>query len=165
MKKLSRPICLILLFSLLCALCACRQTSPPPSLPPSGRLCCTVRLLTGGREKSYALVFENGVCSLTDENGFIFQTGREDCALISGDLELPFERSLLPDRGMLFEALSLPAGAELLKSERENADGTRDTVYTLVGQTENFIYQSDSSGRLLRVDGEGVCPFTARFSY
>ena len=162
MKKI---ICLFLPFFLvLCtALTSCKKGGPRSPFPlalPYGR---AVTLSAGGEEHEFALVFTGDCLILRDKEDFVFRTEKGGSFLVSKDLVLPLASAYAPDKGMLFEALSASPDREFLKSERKDENGEKTVVYTLVGDVENFIYETDAEGKILRIDGEGAFSFSARF--
>lgn len=157
---------LLLFSSLLPLFSGCGKNASPRALcwqtyPIKGQI--TVK--KGERAVSADLLLEKEQMVLTlqgQNKGTAFLLTEGSAALKAGDLTLPIGKRRLPEEGLLFEALTLPKDAALLKST-DSLEGRSRTVFTYVTNEMNFRYYLEGE-RLLRIVIEKEEPITVDFS-
>ena len=163
---MKRLFYILLLFSSLLTLLGCGKNASPRALcwqvyPITGQI--TVTKGDGAVKADLLLKKEQMTLTLQGQNeGTVFILNKDEAALKAGDLTLQIGKSRLPEEGLLFEALTLPEDAPLLKSTA-TLDGRACTVFTHVTNEVNFRYYVENQ-HLLRLVIEKEDPITVDFS-
>ncbi|MBQ8214828.1 MAG: hypothetical protein IJZ33_01050 [Clostridia bacterium] len=164
---MKRLFYILLLFSSLLPLFAgCGKDASPEGLcrlvyPITGMI--TVTKKNSEVKADLLLEKEQMVLTLQGQNeGTSFILTEDEASLKAGELTLQIEKNRLPEEGFLFEALTLPEDAPLLKSTA-SLEGRACTVFTYVTTEVNFRYYFEGR-RLLRIVIEKEEPITVDFS-